>query len=279
MRGKPEESVLLQRVTSSDPVFRMPPAYAGRDPLSDAEIETLRLWIAQGAEWEKHWSFIPPQKPALPAVERPRWAHNPIDRFVLARLEEQGLEPSPAADRRTLIRRASLDLTGLPPTPEEVQAVCRRPQPQRLRESRGPPAAIAALRRAFGGGLVGRRPLRRYQRLPDRRRTLDVALARLGGGRADRNMPFDRFTVEQLAGDLLPGATRSQIIASGFNRNHRTRPKADRSTRSSASSTLPTARRPRPRCGWGSRSAAPAATTINRSGDAEGVLPTVCVFQ
>ena len=222
VRGKPEESVLLQRVTSSDPVFRMPPAYAGRDPLSNAEIETLRLWIAQGAEWEKHWSFIPPQKPALPAVERPRWAHNPIDRFVLARLEEQGLEPSPAADRRTLIRRASLDLTGLPPTPEEVQAFV---------DDRSPNAFEKVVDRLLQSPRFGEHLAAVWL---DAARYADTNGYQTDGERSmwrwrdwvvdalNRNMPFDRFTVEQLAGDLLPGATRSQIIASGFNRNHRT---------------------------------------------------------
>ena len=164
----------------------------------------------------------PPQKPALPAVERPRWAHNPIDRFVLARLEEQGLEPSPAADRRTLIRRASLDLTGLPQTPEEVQAFVddRSPTPSRK-------SWTACCNRRASASIWRRSgwtpPATPIQRLPDRRRTLDVALARLGGGRAvTATCRSTRFTVEQLAGDLLPGATRSQIIASGFNRNHRT---------------------------------------------------------
>ena len=101
VRGKPDESVLLKRVTSTDSVFRMPPAYAGHDPLSDAEIETLRLWIEQGAEWEKHWSFIPPVTPEMPAVERQEWVRNPIDQLVLARLEKEGLKPSQAAARRT----------------------------------------------------------------------------------------------------------------------------------------------------------------------------------
>ncbi len=222
VRGKPEESVLLQRVTSSDPVFRMPPAYAGRDPLSDAEIETLRLWIEQSAEWERHWSFIPPQRPDLPAVERPQWARNPIDRLVLARLKEEGLEPSPPADRRTLIRRASLDLTGLPPAPEEVEAFVGDRDPNafekvvdRLLQSPrfGEHLAAAwldAARYADTNGYQtdGPRSMWRWR---------DWVIDAL-----NRNMPFDRFTIEQLAGDLLPGATRSQIVASGFNRNHRT---------------------------------------------------------
>ncbi len=222
VRGKPEESVLLQRVTSSDPVFRMPPAYAGRDPLSDAEVETLRLWIEQGAEWERHWSFIPPQKPDLPAVERPQWARNPIDRLVLARLEEQGLEPSPAADRRTLMRRASLDLTGLPPAPEEVEAFVADRDPDAFEKVVGrllqsprfgehlAAAWLDAARYADTNGYQtdGPRSMWRWR---------DWVIDAL-----NRNMPFDRFTIEQLAGDLLPNATRSQIIASGFNRNHRT---------------------------------------------------------
>ncbi len=222
VRGKPDESVLFRRVTSSDPIFRMPPAYEGHVPLSDAEIETLRLWIEQGARWEKHWAFIPPEKPVMPAVERLEWVRNPIDRLVLARLEKEGLEPSPEADRRTLIRRAALDLTGLPPTPEEVNAfvadrdsnafekvVDRLLQSQRFGEHMAA-AWLDAARYADTNGYQtdGPRSMWRWR---------DWVIDAL-----NCNMPFDRFTVEQLAGDLLPNAIRSQIIASGFNRNHRT---------------------------------------------------------
>ncbi len=222
VRGKPEESVLLQRAASSDPVFRMPPAYAGRDPLSEAEIETLRLWIEQGAEWEKHWAFIPPEKTEPPAAAGPRQARSAIDRFVQARLREEGFDPAPEADRRTLIRRAALDLTGLPPTPEAVDAFVN---------DRGPDAFEKVVNRLLESPRFGEHLAAAWL---DAARYADTNGYQTDGERSmwrwrdwvidalNRNAPFDRFTIEQLAGDLLPNATRSQIIASGFNRNHRT---------------------------------------------------------
>src|SRR5262249_44397099 len=117
--GDPDKSELIRRVTFRDPASRMP---MGKDPLSDKDVAILRRWIEQGAVWEKHWSFIPPKRPDLPKVKDQSWPTNPIDYFVLERLEQEGLKPSPEADKATLIRRVSLDLTGLPPTPGEVQA-------------------------------------------------------------------------------------------------------------------------------------------------------------
>src|SRR5580704_8869542 len=114
--GKPESSELIRRITSDDATERMPPKNSGKT-LSKAEIELLRRWISEGAEWQKHWSFVRPVRPAEPAVKDSHWAQSPIDRFVLARLEANGLKPSPEANRETLIRRLSFDLTGLPPTP------------------------------------------------------------------------------------------------------------------------------------------------------------------
>ena len=142
----------------------MPPAYTGVK-LSPKEIETITNWIAQGAKWQKHWSFLPPKHYPAPPVKDAAWVRNPIDAFVLARLEEQNLHPSPEADRETLIRRVTLDLTGLPPTPAEIDAFLNDKSDQRLRKSCGPPARLAALRRAHGLRLARRRPLRRYQRL------------------------------------------------------------------------------------------------------------------
>ncbi len=114
-------SLLFQKITSSDPDAQMPPPDSGRK-LSARQVELLRQWIVEGAPWQEHWAFIPPQKPPLPAIRASGWCRNPIDHFVLARLEREGLQPSVTADRRTLIRRATLDLNGLPPTPEEVEA-------------------------------------------------------------------------------------------------------------------------------------------------------------
>ncbi len=127
--GKPGESELISRITSTDPEARMPPADSGKT-LTPAQVETLRRWVADGAAWQQHWSFVPPKRPPLPKLREARllqeaglveWPRNAIDYFVLDRLLREGLRPSPEADRATLIRRVSLDLTGLPPTPEEVE--------------------------------------------------------------------------------------------------------------------------------------------------------------
>ena len=122
--GKPHASEFVRRPTSSDPAERMPPHGSGRE-LTKAQTETLRKWIVEGAVWEKHWAFLPPTRPEPPTVSEPGWVRTPIDRFILARLEQAGLRPSAGADRATLIRRMSFDLTGLPPTPAEVDAFVR----------------------------------------------------------------------------------------------------------------------------------------------------------
>src|SRR6516225_12130382 len=119
--GKPDESALVERIGSDEPTQRMPPPKTQKK-LTAKEKATLKRWIAEGAEYQAHWSFIAPKRPALPAVKNTKWVRNPIDRFILAELEKHGLEPAPEADRRTLARRLSLDLTGLPPSPAEVEA-------------------------------------------------------------------------------------------------------------------------------------------------------------
>src|SRR5690606_32480282 len=118
--GDPDSSELIARITHEDEAMRMPPTDAG-PPLSADEVALLRRWIEQGARYEDHWAFVPPQRPALPEVRQAAWARNPIDRFVLARLEKAGGEPAPEADRHTLIRRVSLALTGLPPAWSDVE--------------------------------------------------------------------------------------------------------------------------------------------------------------
>src|SRR5665213_964136 len=120
--GEPGSSEMIRRVSSSDVARRMPPAWSGAVKLKDSEIELLTRWIAQGAQWEKHWSFIPPVRPAPPQVSDRAWPKNPIDNFVMVRLDREGLKPSPEADKRTLLRRVSFDLTGLPPSPADVKA-------------------------------------------------------------------------------------------------------------------------------------------------------------
>ena len=189
--------------------------------LTDREIELLTRWIAQGAPWQKHWSFLPPRRPPLPEVHDSNWPKNAIDRFVLARLEREGLKPSPEADRRTLIRRVSFDLTGLPPTPAEVEAFVRDSSPN---------AYDKVVTRLLDSPRYGERMAARWL---DAARYADTNGYQTDAERSmwrwrdwvidafNRNLPYDRFTVEQIAGDLLPGATRDQIIATGFNRNHR----------------------------------------------------------
>jgi hypothetical protein len=222
VRGDPVASVLMQRVTSGDPVRRMPPAYLGHDKLPQKEIETLRRWIESGAPWSKHWSFVPPVRPELPKVSRSAWARNAIDNFVLARLDRERLEPAGEADRPTLIRRLSLDLTGLPPEPAAVEAFVNDSSADayeklvdRLLASPhyGEQMAIGWLDAARYSDTNG------YQ--TDGVRTMwpwrDWVIAAF-----NRNQPFDQFTIEQIAGDLLPNATLDQKIATAFNRNHRT---------------------------------------------------------
>ena len=125
------QAKLIQRITADDKASRMPPVYSGLS-LTPTEIETLRLWVTQGAKWEKHWSFLAPERPPLPGVKNTAWPRNPIDYFILDRLEREGLAPSPEASREALIRRVSLDLTGLPPTPLEVDAFVQDKSPKCL---------------------------------------------------------------------------------------------------------------------------------------------------
>ncbi|MEO2014004.1 MAG: DUF1553 domain-containing protein [Fuerstiella sp.] len=213
-------SLLFQKITSTDPEVRMPPSDSGRT-LSAQQIELLRQWIAGGAAWQEHWAFIPPQQPDLPTTQATDWCRNGIDHFILAKLEQSGLQPSAKADRRTLIRRTTLDLNGLPPTPAEVEVFVADESPDawdrvvdRLLLSPGYGETMAigwldAARYADTSGYQNDGPR-------DMWRWRDWVIDAFNS-----NMPFDRFTVEQLAGDLLPQATLSQRIATGFNRNHR----------------------------------------------------------
>ncbi len=220
--GDPAKSPLFQRITSTDKARRMPPAYLGRERLPDSEIETLRRWIEQGARYQPHWSLIAPERPALPAVKENAWVRNAIDRFVLARLESESLRHSTEADPATLLRRVTLDLTGLPPTPAETQAYLTDSSPNayekvvdRLLASPRYAERMAirwleAARYADTNGYQSDGPR-------DMWRWRDWVIDAF-----DKDMPFDRFTVEQIGGDLLPNATVSQKVASGFHRNHRT---------------------------------------------------------
>ncbi len=222
--GQPDRSSLLRRVLSSDDDERMPPHDDG-ERLKPAEVETLRRWIAAGAKYEVHWAFVPPRRPAPPHVKNRRWPKNPIDQFVLARLEAAGLRPNGRADPAALIRRASLHVNGLPPTIGEVDAFQRADSD----EVRGTEAYARLIDRLLASPRFGEHLARswldaaRYADtngyFTDNDRTMwpwrDWVIDAL-----NQNMPFDRFTVEQLTGDLLPGATLQQRIATGFNRNH-----------------------------------------------------------
>ncbi len=239
--GKPEGSELFLRITSKEEDEMMPPPKANRR-LKAAEIELLKKWIASGAPWGTHWSYVPPQRPVVPGTgtengetarqsegekERqrepnssPRLVANPIDAFVRARLQREQLAPSPAASRATLVRRVSLDLTGLPPTPEEVEAFLA---------DRSPDAFERVVDRLITSPRYGERwawdwlDVARYADTNgfqgDPERTMwpwrDWVVNALNA-----NLPYDQFTIEQLAGDLLPGATQEQKIASGFHRNN-----------------------------------------------------------
>jgi hypothetical protein len=215
--GDPSKSELVRRITSENKAMRMPPVYSGAT-LSDREIGLIRDWVAQGGKWEKHWSFIPPKRSELPNVSNPKWVRNPIDAFVLAKLEREALAPSPEAERAILIRRVSLDLTGIPPTPAEVDAFVRDgdyakvvdrllASPRYGERMAAPWLDAARYADTNGYQTDGERSMWRW-----RDWVIDAF---------NRNMPYDRFTIEQIAGDMLPNATLEQKIASGFNRNHR----------------------------------------------------------
>jgi mono/diheme cytochrome c family protein len=218
--GDLANSELVRRITAADEGERMPPKKSGRQ-LNARQIDLLQRWIEQGAKWQKHWAFLAPERPPLPAVQKRAWVRNPIDTFLLARLESEGLEPSPEAERATLLRRVTLDLTGMPPTPAEADAFLADPSPD---------AYEKVVDRLLSSPRYGERMAVRWL---DAARYADTSGYQSDGerqmwrwrdwvlGAYNHNLPFDRFTVEQLAGDLLPGATLEQKIATGFNRNHR----------------------------------------------------------
>ena len=215
--GDVQHSELIQRIDSDDDDVRMPPPNSHKQ-LTEAEAAKLRQWIAGGAAWGDHWSFVPPRRPARPAHPWPQRSVNPIDDFVFARLAQLGLQPQPQANPRELIRRVSFDLTGMPPSPAEVEAFLSDNSPvayQRLVDR-----LLASPR--FGEHLA------RYWL--DAARYGDTHGLHLDNERSlwpyrewviealNRNMPFDQFAVEQMAGDLLPEASLSQQIATGFHR-------------------------------------------------------------
>ncbi len=221
--GDPAASELMRRVAAPDPVRRMPPAYAGHAPLEASEIEILRQWIEQGAEYSIHWAFVAPRLPAVPDVSQANWLRQPLDAFVLARLEAEGLAPSPAAEPTAWLRRMMLDLTGLPPSLEQVHAF------ERAVASNAEAAYARAVDQALSSPRYGERmtmewlDVARYADTHGFNNDSERSMWRWRDWVIDafsRNLPYDRFLTEQLAGDLLPSPTLDQLVATGFNRNH-----------------------------------------------------------
>lgn len=217
--GDLDASELVLRIEADDPTLQMPPPKSRRS-LTLAQVATLKQWIAEGASWREHWSFIPPERPAIPTVSDEAWAPSPLDRFILARLDAERLNPTQEADKTTLIRRVTLDLTGMPPTPAEVDAFLADSTPEAYEK-----VVDRLLKSPRYGEHMGRFWL-------DAARYGDTHGLHLDNYREmwpyrdwvikafNDNKPFDAFIVEQLAGDLLPNPTLDQLIATGFNRCH-----------------------------------------------------------
>ena len=217
--GKPEESELHLRIVSEDDTYRMPPVDFNKT-LTPEQIEAVTQWIREGANWEEHWAFTTPVRPTLPAVKKKDWGRNPIDAFILSRLEKEGLQPADESDRRTLIRRLSFDLTGLPPTLEEIHRFLNDDSPNAYenlidtfmaKPEYGEHLARFWLDVARYGDTHGLH-LDNYREMWPYRDWVINAF--------NKNMPFDQFTIVQLAGDLLREPTVEQRVATGFNRSH-----------------------------------------------------------
>ena len=219
--GKPEESELLKRVLSTNANTQMPPAKSGKK-LTPQETELLRAWVASGARYEKHWAFVPVARPAIPAVRNQGWVRNPVDSFVLARLEKSGKTPSALADSYVLARRLAFDLTGLPPSESQIASLARNASATSIGKFSDELMATNAFAERMAWDWL------------DAARYADTDGFQ---GDADRtnwpwrdwvvnafrtNMPFDRFTLEQCAGDLLPGNGPEQVLATAFHRHHMT---------------------------------------------------------
>lgn len=218
--GKPGESMVYLRIVSDDPDLKMPPPSSNLK-LSEYEIKIIEKWIKQGAEYEKHWAFLPPEKTALPQVNKKDWPRNDIDRFVLSKMELAGLTPNEAADKEHVLRRLSIDLTGLPPDLEMMDAFLADDSPQAYEKMVDQLLASPAYgeKMALHWLDVGRYA-DSYGYQDDDRRTQwpwrDWVIHAF-----NENMPYDQFLLWQLAGDMLPDANKEQILATAFNRNHK----------------------------------------------------------
>ena len=215
--GSLDNSEAWQRIISADESLVMPPP-STKKPLTDAQKELLKKWIEQGARYQRHWSFTPPVKSEVPPSDKAGWQQNAIDRFLLAKMREKGLEPRPEANKSTLIRRVAFALTGLPPTPAEVEAFEHDTTPQ---------AYENMVNRYLASPRYGEEMARHWLDVARYADTHGLHLDNLREmwayrdwvvGAFNRNLPFDQFTIEQLAGDKLPNPTREQLIATGFNR-------------------------------------------------------------
>jgi hypothetical protein len=215
--GRPEDSTLLSRIATEDADLRMPPLDSTRPALTAAQVELIRRWIAEGADFREHWAYTPLTQPDVPEVNEPGWVRNPIDAFVARRLDQAGLKPAAEADRRTLIRRLAFDLTGLPPDPAEVDAFLADPSED---------AYPRLVERLLADPHYGERMAQYWLDLVRYADSIgyhsdnprEVSLYRDYVIRAfNDNLPFDRFSIEQIAGDLLPDAGWGQLVASGYN--------------------------------------------------------------
>jgi mono/diheme cytochrome c family protein len=213
--GDPGKSLIIERILHSDPDEVMPPSDK-KERLKPEQVALIKKWIEEGAEWGVHWAFQTPESPPVPSVKNSAWVKNSIDHFVLANLEAQKLAPSSEADAATLLRRLSLDLTGLPPSPEELAATFDfRAESERLLANprfgeRWAREWLDAARYADSAGYE--KDLPRYHHF-----YRDWVVAAINA-----NMPYDEFIIKQVAGDLLPGATQDDRIATGFLRNSMT---------------------------------------------------------
>lgn len=204
--GDPDRSEIVHRITAPQKGMRMPPVSSGVT-LTPAEIETVREWVAQGAKWQRHWAFIPPVRPPLPEVKDKTWARNAIDNFILERLDREGLKPSPEADPETLLRRVTLDITGLPPTPAEIDAFVADKSANTYEK---------VVDRLLASPRYGERMAMRWL---DAARYADTNGYQYDGERSmwrwrdwvidafNRNERYNQFVLEQLAGDMLPNAS------------------------------------------------------------------------
>ena len=217
--GDAAQSKLYQKISTKDESMLMPPTYSGRS-LTPKQIELFKTWIDQGAKWDMLWSFVPPKRSPVPEVKGKDWPRNPIDNFVLARLESEGLKPSPEADKATLLRRVYFDLTGLPPTPAAIDAFLA---------DHSPNAYEKRVDQLLASPHYGERmamPWLDLARYADTHGYHIDSMRDMWAWRDwviksfNQNMAYDEFTVDQIAGDLLHNATMDQKIASGFNRNH-----------------------------------------------------------